>query len=559
MSSRSRAILAVAALIVLTIILHGGATGGWWLSDDPQVLLHAMTETPATVLFSPPAWRYLSTSSFTPLVTISFDLDLALAGLSPRFFYLHQIGAIALAAVLLFFLLKDRERTLAAWTGAAIFIASPATVLAARGLMVRHYVEGLVFALIALLLWRAVHRAEDVRFRGLLSSLAAVAYLLAMLAKEFYAPLPLIMIWQARAAGASWRMLMTHLLPSAFSAALYIVWRTWMLGSGGGYGESPEVSEMAMLPVTLWTAMTGRESAFLSAGIAAAGAVALAAAFRHRTRSTAGFLLAAGVFVFLPLAALAASFEPRYAFAGTAVFAAAAALAACARDDRRFLAIPFSLLILLLAAGVNERRAIEHSSRATVAEGRYVWSQPGSAPPILATSPGWYLAGLESIRRIETGAASPAYFLSTDAIVLSDLPADRFVRSVWGTTDVIPLDGPTKQAIAKSRASFVPDAPLEVLLERRRNDIAWKVGPAGGTFSFITVPYYGNFPIGTTGRRRISESRERQFFRIRRDLPNGGWTVSPIFELPPRDGKVMWMRGSSVDSPEAAHFTYSQP
>ncbi len=530
------------ALVLLMFLIHGSALDGWWLSDDPQVLVHAMTETPASVLFSPHAWRYLSSSSFTPLVTISFDFDLWLGGLNPRFFYTHQLLMLALGAVLLFVLLSRVGRPLPAWLGAAAFLVAPATILAARGLMVRHYVEGLVLALIALLFWQRANVAESPRGRGLLGALAALSYLLAMLAKEFFAPLPLLMIWQARASGGSWRSTAVHLVPSALSAAIYIAWRTWMLGSGGGYGGELSAVSMAAVPLAAWGAVVRPPSIWFSIAVAAVLVVSVVLAFRAKPRASGGFLLASGIFVFLPLVMLAANFEPRYGFVATVVVVAATALAASTTADWRWAALPLSLGLLLFASGQQERRATALSSHAIVAEGQYIWSQQGSASPILASSPGWYLGGLDTIRKLGGRPAAPAFFLSTDAIVLSNIPPDRFVRSVWGTSEIRPLDDATREAIANDRRAFDPDAPLTVQLERKKNDISWQLGPREGDFVFITVPYYGRFPIPPEGWRRISEAREQQYFRIRREMDGGRWTVSPIFPLPPSDGVVRWAR-----------------
>ncbi|MGH9457266.1 MAG: hypothetical protein ACRD2J_06445, partial [Thermoanaerobaculia bacterium] len=71
------------------------ALDGWWGTDDPQILLHATRNTPLETLFSSAAWQTLSTSSFTPLVTLSFEIDRVLFGLRPLFYYQHQLLTIA--------------------------------------------------------------------------------------------------------------------------------------------------------------------------------------------------------------------------------------------------------------------------------------------------------------------------------------------------------------------------------------------------------------------------------------------------------------------------------
>ena len=65
-------------LAAVALLAGAGALRGWWRDDDPQVLLQAWLSSPFAVLFSPNVWKTLSSSNFTPLVTISFDADLAL-------------------------------------------------------------------------------------------------------------------------------------------------------------------------------------------------------------------------------------------------------------------------------------------------------------------------------------------------------------------------------------------------------------------------------------------------------------------------------------------------
>ena len=235
-AGNSRILLVAPALLLfgLAILVHLDALHGWWLSDDPQVLVQAMRYSPAAILFDPPSWRYLSSSSFTPLVTLSFALDLVLAGLRPAFFYAHQLVMIGIATVLLFLLLAKGGRVLIAFLGAATFIVLPATFNAAGSLMIRHYLEGLVLSLLALLFW--IPSGEE--RRSLRRTIVpALLYLAAMLAKEFYAPLPLLMIWIDYVKGVTPRRTAVRILPTAVSAVVYIVWRTIMLGSGVATGR----------------------------------------------------------------------------------------------------------------------------------------------------------------------------------------------------------------------------------------------------------------------------------------------------------------------------------
>ncbi|MGA7614870.1 MAG: hypothetical protein WBX15_06785, partial [Thermoanaerobaculia bacterium] len=145
--------LALPLLMAIAFAIHAPALDGWWRNDDPQVLVQAARYTPEQILFSPHAWRTLSASNFTPLVTLSFQGDLHLAGLHPTAFYLHQIAALGVAAFLLFLLVARFTNWLYGTYAALIFLLTPITAVAARSLMLRHYVEGLALAVAATLCW----------------------------------------------------------------------------------------------------------------------------------------------------------------------------------------------------------------------------------------------------------------------------------------------------------------------------------------------------------------------------------------------------------------------
>ena len=108
--------------------------------------------------------------------------------------------------------------------------------------MIRHYVDGLVFALAALLAWRRSKK------------LASFFYLLAMLSKEVYATIPLWFICESiyewRVAGSGWRagppatrhklpaVIVRDLIGPAITVVVFLVWRWRMTGLTGTYAQS---------------------------------------------------------------------------------------------------------------------------------------------------------------------------------------------------------------------------------------------------------------------------------------------------------------------------------
>jgi hypothetical protein len=537
-SARGWTIAGACALVAVSLLLHYDALGGWWLTDDPQVLLHAVVEGPLAVLFSPPAYRYLSSSSFTPLVTISFDLDLALAGMNPTFFYGHQIAALTLGAVLLFLLLsragdeRSRLRPLAAaWLGSAAFVAAPASVHVARGLMTRHYVEGLCLALGALLVWDTKWR-----WRALF---AAALYLGAMLAKEVYAPLPLLMLWHARARDRAWRSVAREFVPLTAAAAIYISWRFAMLGSFGGYGGSDAGSFARTLsalagsmlgPMPLWT--------YATAGVCVG--LLLASGITASVRRGPAFIATATAYAFLPLAGAGGESDLRYGFVITAVLLAGASLGAMAS---RFLVIPLGVLALLaVVGGWRYESVLDGNTRTIVAEGRYIWSQPATAPALFGSAPPWYFGGLADLRAHRGAGPAPRFVLSNDAFILGGVDPHNAIRVSWGSDQVRPLTADEIAEIESERMRFDGDLPLSVELIMRNHVLSWAVGPAPGEFALLNIPYYARFPMPGSGQRRLPEWQEDRTIRIRRSLPDGRWTASPELPLPQATGTVNWKR-----------------
>jgi hypothetical protein len=176
---RVRSLAPILALVILAIVIHATALSGFWLYDDPALLIESILQPLSGTFFNSSEYTHLAAHTFTPLLLVSFKLDLLLHDLDPFVFYIHQLVAILVAAVLMYFLLRRYVPDIYATAGAAVFLMTWSAVYAARTLMIRHYVEGLVFALAALLAWR---RSK---------TLASFFYLLAMLSKEVYAPIAL--------------------------------------------------------------------------------------------------------------------------------------------------------------------------------------------------------------------------------------------------------------------------------------------------------------------------------------------------------------------------------
>ncbi len=533
-SMHGRSVALMLALVLLAIVIHASALVGFWLYDDPIVLEEAIRQSTPALLFNPAEYTHLSTASFTPVVLLSFKLDWQLHGADPRVFYTDQLLVLIAATLLLFLLLRRYVPDVYAAIGSGVFIASWAAVYAARTLMIRHYVDGLAFALAALLVWR---RSKI---------LASVLYLLAILSKEVYAPIPLLFICDSRFEGRRWRDIARDLIAPAIAAVVFLVWRSRMTEQTDTSALLPAQSQLAALPRALWIHLTGPEApAWAQASWAICIVVALALfIWRFRLRAV-GVLAASLIVMMLPILPLAANFEWRYSFAFVFFAVAILTIALGTSGKRWAIAVLTLLFATTLATSIHQRRYYEDLTRNGIAlEGRYVWTQTANAPALAAASTAWYIDGLRWLRKYDHRGDGPPAVYSAYAITVGSLDPARIMAVDHGR--VVPITSTTMFGTPadwkRARMRFDPAAPLSIEFAVRNHDAQWRLGPPGARFVFLTEPGYTAIPIPPIGKQHVPVPRDRQFFRIVREEKDGRWTVSPPLPVPAEGSATVWRR-----------------
>jgi hypothetical protein len=533
----------VAALTALALIFHRNVPSRWWTYEDPQVLIHALTRSPAELLFQAEVWRTFSASSFFPLLPISFQLDLAIAGVEPAAVYVHQWVSGALAAVLCYLTLRFYLRRSFAALAAAGFAVSPLMVTVVGQAQFRHYLEGLVFSFLATLFWQRSARLGY-------SWATALAYLLAVLQKEVYAPLPLLFLVHSHWRGLSYRPLLLRLLPTGLVALFWMGWRSNMLGSIGGYRAIPSAGLLLEVPRDIWQFVVSPLPDALRAVWLVIILVFSACAVKRSARTTLLFALAASVFVLLPYVPVAELPYPRYAFTASATVFMALGLSA-STVPRPLLAgwLLSAVLAISAVGGILQRRADDTAFRDMVAVGRYLWERPSDAPALILTPYQLYVEGISTLRRIAKGSDAPQAYVSAWGAALDPDAPEEF--AVYRSSDhgfVIH----SRQTIA-SRVHRLgrerSDAPLQVKLVRDQNSFRWDLGPPGARgWTYITVPYYEPLTITQSGWKRMelpfpirAGDAGRECLRIKRTAPDWSWTVSPVFCVSP-GMRVNWSR-----------------
>lgn len=529
--------LPIALLGLAVGCLYGHVLQQWWLFDDPQILKHALHFSPVEYFFKPAAWRDLILFSLTPWLTLTYDLDLALFGFDPGGFYLHGLLTLWLCSVMIFLCLRPITGDLHAGLAAGIFLLGTPVSTAVHELMVRHYLEGLMWALCGFWCYRRGLLRTQLRWHWL----AAGCFALAFTAKEVYVPVALLVcLWPVALGRYRWRAA----LPLIGTLLLYAVWRKAMLGDWvGGYvpagylagqRDGSALARFAAVPGVFW-------SWPLMGGVAVLG-VWLIGLWQSRRRGRwCGLTLMVAGIALAPLVPLA--------FNGD--FGA---------ESARFFMVPWVLLVMGTSA-VLARLQGPARARAMIAAAIYAWlAWPAwqqsqldrlqfeqararyevQGHQLLALRPDerlWasddilphYLAGLRDLREaMGYGESRAIYWLDEAQVLEASLRPLRVLRAQDGqirdvTAEIPPL-------LSAWRASLRAD-PLSVSISLKPSEqaLSWDLGPAAeGAYAYLSGETLT--AISAHGALR----RERPLdacFRIRLIRPSGERVYSPPLKM----------------------------
>ncbi len=542
-------LLVAGALAACAWALHATALGHWFSYDDFWHLRHVLTRGPLELCCGAEFWGELAGKGmFTPLLFLSLAADAAASGLEARGFYLHQLVAFSLAAAALYLILRLWLGRAPSTAAALLFAAGPPTASLVPLLMVRHYVEAVLLALLAVACFvRAVRTA-----RWPWAAASAALYFAAALAKEIAVPLPLLLpllpIGEAR-------LRQRFTLPHAAALAAYLALRLALLGRlSGGYGWAVEAADLPglalALPGKLLGEFLGRPSPAAWALLAAVAAGVAVAVFTSRR---AALLLAlAAALALLPVLPVSTEMEPRYAVA--AWLAAIVAFAAgCDRLARRGGAARAAALGLAAAAAVavlwsfsglrgetdRRMRRLSSEGRAFLALGpgdflRHPLGHPASFPELrwlkeerlrLPRGGGWFYDDL---------------FLCTRG---------SEIRRLWEYDPARARVAEVTPRLAALRSGHCGRlrrrAPLAVVFEHSGKAVRWDLGPyrdgrwrlvLGDGVQVVEVPRHGGFHL--PGARLLS-------LRVRYQAPSGWVTYSPQLTMDfARAPRQRWRRPS---------------
>jgi hypothetical protein len=531
--------LAAAAWLLYLPVAHL-----WWTHDD-LYHLHLLLGSPRAWYFWDRAvYRAPPPKMLTPFLFLSLDVDRRLFGLRPAVFHLHQLAALSLAAPALYAVLRLWLARRWAAVGAFLFLLGAPVASLVLMVMVRHYIEMIVPAALAVALWVLALRRPE---RGWMFAVgSALCWLAAALSKEIAVPLVLFLLLIPEGSFAD---RLRRWAPHALLLLVYIAIRVLFLGTPKGYGfevTPRDWPRLALeLPVKIGLEMRGlaTPAAWLLLAALLAGLVIAAC----RSRGAAVRVLAALALALGPVLPVSSLMEPRYAIAAWLV--AAVTFPFACRDLERWgrggrQAAGLLALVACLGGLVanrqdwtvrladSQRRSAEWRAFLTLAPGELL-RRPLGVPGELGELRWWK----EDVLGLPQGAG---WFLD-DLYLCLHPPAGR----IWGWDDgarrVADLT-PRLPALRRSSCGVIRgDAPLRAEIRAVSTGIRWDLGPyteghyglvLSDGLTAVEVPASGGFLL-----RRVTAMS----LRVKYESPEGWTTYSPELALAP--GKsVRWAR-----------------
>lgn len=229
-----------ACLISGTVFFYHSITELWWMFDDSQHL-KLISHYGLKVFAHPAAEAGYIPANFTPWLFLNYWINYQLTGLDSQGAYIHQLVSMALVASAVFMLAC---KIMAPWFTAVLalcFFMLPVMSTLMYILCTRHYLEGLGYSCISILLFI---RWQEQRKIWLLI-ISALCYAIAALNKEVYVPLIGIfasLIFLDFIKQYQWRV-WKSLTPYMMVATGYIFYRAYALGWNRlitGYGDQSE-------------------------------------------------------------------------------------------------------------------------------------------------------------------------------------------------------------------------------------------------------------------------------------------------------------------------------
>ena len=521
-------LLAIAPILFLTMAFYVETIADWFILDD---ILHLRFVRDAGLWssFYDPGSQ-LSWSNFTPFLQLSFGLDYSAWGVNPVGFYAHHLLSFCAMLVAVYALATRVIPPVGAATILMAFVSTRAAMALATQLMTRHYIEGLAFAALSLLLFcSALHRKSIV-----LAIAGAVLYLFAALNKELY--LPLVGLVPFLPVGTLHHRLKYGIL-YGFSALVYLIWRFSLQGNNlqlsaqaydhqslVGIGEYLSSLALSYPQFMQWTHL----HLYLLMGLCFLCILSLS----MKSSRQLLFLAVLGVCVLVPVFPVFSTLAGRFLLLLTLLVYGVAVYALYLRRSIWRIK-PLVILVgsIVVLSGYYSARPAHQEAWAfkqkLEAEGRFMFEndEPDTA---LLTDDWLYLWEYKFLRE---NATTP-YFATSQCLAPARI--EKFYSYAGGAVSEVSAD---RTGCAQEASNI----PLHVNLEVTRNLVKWDFGPwQSGSYAIVfeDLGALAAIPQGQVGRFPIDSS-----FRVWYQNDQGQFTVSESLEMnTASENKVSWSR-----------------
>lgn len=529
--------------VLLLWILYRNVIGNWWLIDDPCHLFYISQNGILPAFFD--HQRGFSPINFTPWEPLSLGIDYLFFGLNPAPFYWHHMISLSLLLLLSqVFLLRFLLPFFAAFS-LSLFVSCVPFCDAANHLMTRHYIEGLIFALVSVYLFI---RAQEKNNLTLVWA-SAFLYLLACLAKEVY--VPLFIILAVLSAGET-RERLKSLYPFLAIFVLYMLWRYYMLGSSGMLSAYPHIpitaKDIIYLPLSIIKTMGWDSySQLFTAGLL----FIIFIIFVFKNTRQGNLLIILFVFcALLPILPVASTLYSRYLFLPSFIYFIGMGIGLQYLQVTAFLkGAKFSFIVVIGVVAVlisvvniqNNVKAWQDYGKEIQAEGEFLLYNEDPQNLLITTHGHCYWA-FSALRKTVLALPQGPSFCVMDCSCAFLHPG----KKVW-----INLHGQLYKAVGKMEGKAPEECgekrELFVDISYSQGKLKWLFGPyrRGKYFMFINGWDSGLIQVVRAGEMLWEFDLLNDFVIVKYESYDGWNTYSPILKLKEtnhNEGGINWKR-----------------
>ncbi|OQX25699.1 MAG: hypothetical protein BWK80_14240 [Desulfobacteraceae bacterium IS3] len=540
-------LVAAACPVFLFWILYHSALNGWWLYDDPCHLVYVLKNGLFSAFYAPD--KGFSYANFTPMEPLSLGIDFHISGFDPKGFYWHQLLSFSGAVLAGYILLSRFFSPLFSSFILSLFVTSQPSCDAVFTLMVRHYVEGLMFTLISIHLFAAALEKKQLKW----AYIGAFFYLSACLSKELYVPLVVILLFFPEIS-INIRSRLKFLYPYFGVILIYIIWRLYMLRPQAlisGYSHvSTGLNDFLSLHISMVNLMGRRFiiTCFLS--------LIFLLKIRKRSLKKNMTLLVFAICCLLPIVPVISILSSRYLFVFSFLLCVCAGLSLQHIAEwswikpYRNIVVSFIGITLILINSFSVQNIISNSWTVwdrMKAEGNFLLHHHDSDIMLLTEFGHCYEAFYELRKEILRLPPGPSYCRGGDEICTYLHPDKKLYK--YNGEQFILYD---KTLADKSNPEeWGQRKEMSVDISYKNEFIEWQFGPySQGTYMlFAKIEELGNLPflpLQRRGKTKYKIDMNNVYFIVKYQSSEGWETYSPRLKFDMDDskmeGRIRWSR-----------------